>query len=82
VPKRPERIVIVGLTEQDVVLALGCKPIATTEWWYGDRPGAIWPWARSTMGADNPKVLEATDGIPIEKVAALRPDLIIGTTPG
>jgi iron complex transport system substrate-binding protein len=81
VPKRPERIVIVGVTEQDAVLALGYKPIATTEW-YGDLPGAIWPWARSTMGATNPKVLEATDGIPIEKVAALRPDLIIGTNAG
>jgi ABC-type Fe3+-hydroxamate transport system substrate-binding protein len=81
VPKRPERIVIVGLTEQDTVLALGSKPIATTEW-YGDHPGAIWPWARSAMGATNPKVLEATDGIPIEKVAALRPDLIIGTNSG
>ncbi len=34
------------------------------------------------MGATNPKVLEATDGIPIEKVAALRPDLIIGTNSG
>lgn len=81
VPKRPERIVVVGLTEQDAVLALGYKPIATTEW-YGDHPGAIWPWARRAMGATNPKVLEATDGIPIEKVAALRPDLIIGTNSG
>jgi iron complex transport system substrate-binding protein len=81
VPERPQRIVVVGLTEQDAVLALGYKPIATTEW-YGDRPGAIWPWARRAMGATNPKVLEATDGIPIEKVAALRPDLIIGTNSG
>ncbi|HWI73154.1 MAG TPA: ABC transporter substrate-binding protein [Baekduia sp.] len=81
VPKRPERIVIAGLTEQDVVLALGYKPIATTEW-YGDKPGAIWPWARRAMGATNPEVLEATDGIPIEKIAALRPDLIIGTNSG
>ena len=38
VPKRPERIVVVGLTEQDAVLALGYKPIATTEW-YGETAG-------------------------------------------
>jgi iron complex transport system substrate-binding protein len=81
VPKRPERIVVVGLTEQDHLLALGYKPIATTEW-YGDQPGAIWPWAREAMGPTLPTVLEATDGIPIEKVAALRPDLIIGTNSG
>lgn len=81
VPRRPERIVVVGLTEQDAVLALGYKPIATTEW-FGDEPGAIWPWARAAMGATNPVVLDDSDGIPIEKVAALRPDLIIGTNSG
>ena len=31
-----------GLTEQDIVLALGQVPIATTEW-YGDQPSAVWP---------------------------------------
>lgn len=81
VPRRPERIVIVGLTEQDTVLALGYRPIATTEW-YGERPGAIWPWAREAMGDENPTVLDATDGLQFEKIAALRPDLIIGTNAG
>ena len=81
VPKRPERIVVVGLTEQDTCWPSGYKPIATTEW-YGEQPGAIWPWAREAMGDAKPTVLEATDGIPIEKVAALRPDLIIGTNSG
>jgi iron complex transport system substrate-binding protein len=81
VPRRPQRIVVVGVTEQDMVLALGYRPIATTEW-YGDKPGAIWPWARKLMGSTNPIVLKNTDGIPIEKVAALRPDLIIGTNSG
>jgi iron complex transport system substrate-binding protein len=81
VPEKPERIVIVGLTEQDAVLALGYKPIATTEW-FGEKPGAIWPWARAAMGKQNPVVLDASDGIPFEQVAALRPDLIIGTNAG
>jgi iron complex transport system substrate-binding protein len=42
VPTAPERIAVVGLTEQDIVLALGQVPIATTEW-YGDQPSAVWP---------------------------------------
>jgi iron complex transport system substrate-binding protein len=42
VPAKPRRIAVVGLTEQDVVLALGEKPIATTEW-YGEQPYAVWP---------------------------------------
>jgi iron complex transport system substrate-binding protein len=81
VPKRPERIVIVGLTEQDAVLALGHKPIATTEW-YGRQPGAIWPWAREAMGDAKPTVLDASDGFQFERIAALQPDLILGTNAG
>ncbi len=81
VPEEPQRIVIVGLTEQDAVLALGYKPIATTEW-FGEQPGAIWPWARAEMGKQNPVVLENNDGFPFEEIAALKPDLIIGTNSG
>ena len=46
VKSTPRRIAIVGLTEQDTVLALGFKPIATTEW-YGEQPHAVWPWAQA-----------------------------------
>jgi iron complex transport system substrate-binding protein len=81
VPSRPERIVVVGLTEQDAVLALGYKPIATTEW-YGDQPYAVWPWAREELGDARPTVLDASDGFQFEKIAALRPDLIIGVNSG
>ncbi|HYC81762.1 MAG TPA: ABC transporter substrate-binding protein [Solirubrobacterales bacterium] len=81
VPEEPQRIVVVGLNEQDTVLALGYKPIATTEW-FGEKPGAIWPWARKLMGPQNPVVLDSSDGVPFEEVAALRPDLIIGTAAG
>jgi iron complex transport system substrate-binding protein len=81
VPEEPQRIVVVGLNEQDTVLALGYKPIATTEW-FGDKPGAIWPWARKLMGPKDPVVLDSSDGIPFEEVAALQPDLIIGTAAG
>jgi iron complex transport system substrate-binding protein len=81
VPARPRRIAVVGLTEQDIVLALGEKPIATTEW-YGDQPYAVWPWARSALGTAKPTVLSNKDGLQFERIAALRPDLIIGTNAG
>ena len=81
VPSKPERIVVVGLTEQDTVLALGYKPIATTEW-YGDQPYAVWPWAREALGDAKPTVLDAADGFQFEKIASLRPDLIIGVNSG
>ncbi|UYM03700.1 ABC transporter substrate-binding protein [Solicola gregarius] len=81
VESRPERIVVVGLTEQDTVLALGHTPIATTEW-YGEQPYAVWPWAQDALGGAEPTVLSATDGMDFEKIASLRPDLIIGTNSG
>jgi iron complex transport system substrate-binding protein len=81
VPSKPERIVVVGLTEQDTVLALGYKPIATTEW-YGEQPYAVWPWAQDELGDAKPTVLNASDGFQFEKIAGLRPDLIIGVNSG
>ncbi|PRZ44353.1 iron complex transport system substrate-binding protein [Antricoccus suffuscus] len=77
----PQRVVVVGLTEQDILLELGVTPIATTEW-YGDQPYAVWPWATDLLGDAKPAVLDQTDGLQYEKIAALKPDLIIGTNAG
>ena len=78
----PKRIVVVGLVEQDALLSLGVVPVATTEW-FGEKPGAIWPWATAALGsAPKPEVLTDTDGVQFEKVAALRPDLILGVYSG
>lgn len=78
--QRPERIVLVGLTEQDALLALGIVPVATREW-YGQRPGALFPWAIELLGdAPLPVVLGAE--LDFEQVAALSPDVIIGLYSG
>jgi iron complex transport system substrate-binding protein len=78
----PQRVVCVGLLEQDALLALGVVPVATTKW-FGDAPGAIFPWATDKLGdADLPTVLDSTNGIDVEKVASLAPDLIIGQYAG
>jgi iron complex transport system substrate-binding protein len=82
ITEQPERIVVVGLVEQDALLSLGIVPVATTEW-FGEKPGAIWPWAESKLGgAKPPEVLTNVDGIQFEKVAALKPDLILGIYSG
>jgi iron complex transport system substrate-binding protein len=78
----PKRIVVVGLREQDSLLALGIVPVGTTEW-FGDHPGAIFPWAKDKLGdAELPTRLSFTDGIQYEKVAALAPDLILAIYSG
>ena len=82
IEEAPERVAVVGLREQDALLALGVVPVATTEW-YGEHPGAIFPWARDELGdAEPPTVLSYRDGIEVEKVAATRPDVIIGVYSG
>lgn len=73
----PKRIVTAGLIEQDMVLALGTVPVAVTKW-IGAADGEIYPWARSKLGsASLPKVLDSAKGVPVEQIAALKPDLII-----
>lgn len=73
----PKRVVTVGWTEQDALLALGVVPVATTGW-IGDAPGAIHPWAKDELGeAELPEVLDDGDGIQFERIAALQPDLIL-----
>lgn len=82
VKKASERIVVVGLKEQDDLLALGEVPVATTKW-LDDTAGGIYPWAKERLGdAKTPQLLNQDDGVQVEKVAALRPDLIIGLYAG
>lgn len=81
VPAVPRRVVSVGVTEQDPLLALGVIPVAVTEW-YGNQPSATWPWALPRFGTSKPTVLSTADGFQFERIAGLAPDLIIGTNSG
>ncbi|KAB1654284.1 ABC transporter substrate-binding protein [Pseudoclavibacter chungangensis] len=81
IESEPQRIVVVGLTEQDVLLELGVVPIATTEW-YGEQPYAVWPWATELLRGAEPVVLDQTEGPQFEKIASLEPDLTVGTNAG
>jgi iron-siderophore transport system substrate-binding protein len=79
----PKRVVCVGLTDQDTLMALGVVPVGVT-YWFGDKSlKGVYPWAQEHLGdAELPTVLTDTNGVQIEKVAALAPDLIIGQYSG
>ena len=81
VPAPPKRVVSAGFTEQDDLLAVGVVPVATTEW-FGGEPFAVWPWAQPKLGTAQPVVLSIADGIQIDQIAALKPDLIVATNAG
>lgn len=81
IPGPPQRVVSAGFTEQDDLLALGVVPVATTEW-FGGEPYAVWPWAQPKLGGAQPTVLGLNDGIQVDEIAALKPDLIVATNAG
>lgn len=79
----PQRVVCIGYTEQDALLALGIVPVGVTYWFGDESLQGVYPWARDLLGdVDPPVLLEDADGVEIEKVAALAPDLIIGQYTG
>jgi iron complex transport system substrate-binding protein len=76
----PERVVTVGLTDHDAVLALGVTPIAVRDW-FGDQPSATWPWAQDELGDATPAVLPSGE-LNFEQIVALKPDVILGVYSG
>ncbi|WP_116113526.1 iron-siderophore ABC transporter substrate-binding protein [Austwickia chelonae] len=84
VSKAPQRVVTVGYTDDQAVLALGIKPVGMVDQYKnpaGKSPdiNTQWPWVKDKWGDTKPEVV-MTNGDPgpnFEKIASLRPDLII-----
>ena len=81
IPAAPTRVVSAGFTEQDDLLAVGVIPIAITDW-FGGEPFAVWPWAQAKLGSAQPVVLDLYNGIQVDQIARLKPDLIVATNAG
>ena len=81
IPSPPKRVVSAGYNEQDDLLAVGVVPVAVTNW-FGDQPFGVWPWAQPKLGTAQPVVLDLSNGIQIDQIATLKPDLIVATNAG
>jgi iron complex transport system substrate-binding protein len=81
IPSPAKRVVSAGYTDQDDLLALGVVPVAVTNW-FGDQPFGVWPWALPKLGTAQPVVLDLSNGIQVDQIAALKPDLIVATNAG
>jgi len=78
VPANPKRIVTVGYSDHETVLALGLKPVGAMDW-FGENTFGKWPWERTAWGGDMPTIVSHKSfEIDFEKIASVRPDLIIG----
>ncbi len=78
IPAEPKRVVVVGYTDQEPLLALGVKPVGAMDW-FGQGTFAKWPWERDAWEGKPPAIVSSKSyEIDFEKVAAQRPDLILG----
>ncbi len=81
ITKRAERVVTLGLSDQDAVLALGIRPVGAIDW-FGERPYGQWPWTKDLWADKPPEVVGQRDDYNPEKIIGLKPDLIIGLYSG
>jgi len=79
----PARVVTIGWSTQDAVIALGIDPVGIpANTWGGDADGFL-PWTREALGERTlPAILDATDGLPFEQITTLHPDVILAPYSG
>ncbi|MGH8908260.1 MAG: iron-siderophore ABC transporter substrate-binding protein [Egibacteraceae bacterium] len=78
IAERPARVVSVGFNDHDFIVALGVIPVGVAEW-FDDYPTGF-PWVLERYGDTPPGSVGLFYELNFEKVAALRPDLIIGVS--
>jgi len=82
---KPERIVTIGWTTQDAVLALGEVPVAIPEQMWGGNEKGVLPWvndAVAALGKPMPEIVNFDTDIPYERLLALNPDVILAPYSG
>ena len=86
VKEKPERVVSLAWSNQDVVLALGIVPVGTSAANFGAvGDNGLLPWteeAYEALGESNPVVYDDTDGFDYEAIADAAPDIIVAAYSG
>ncbi len=85
IAKAPQRVVTLGWSDQDFAVSLGVAPVGTPEITWGGNANKSTDWydaALAKMGGKQPTRYSDADGTPVDKVAALKPDLILATNSG
>lgn len=85
IPAAPQRIVTLGWSSTDAAIALGTVPVGFPSFRSAGFDKDIVPWVEEGIakaGGAAPEVFDDTAGAPIEKIAALKPDLILAVYSG
>ena len=78
VPERPQRVVALGWGDAETALALGVQPVGAADWLPVGGDG-VPSWLPKDKRYTIPPVMLGTMEVNMEKVAALKPDLILDT---
>ncbi len=83
----PQRVVTIGWTDHEVMASLGEVPVGAVRISWGGNDSGSTDWfdaAVTELGHDPADVerYDDSDGIPVEDIAAMEPDLIIGSNSG
>ncbi|RZS36581.1 iron complex transport system substrate-binding protein [Herbihabitans rhizosphaerae] len=79
--RKADKIVTLGLSDHEIVLALGAKPVGVVDW-FKERPFGKFPWQKAKWGDTEPQIVGERDDYNMERIIALQPDLIIAQYSG
>lgn len=85
IESEPKRVVSIGSSDQDMLLALGVVPVGIQKVSWGGNAQGTTPWFDAELkklGGTMPTLIDETDDIPVDEVAKLDPDLILATLSG
>ncbi|ROS75563.1 iron-siderophore ABC transporter substrate-binding protein [Cellulomonas sp. PhB143] len=85
IPAKPERVVTWGWGSSDAAIALGVVPVAMSYQAYGGDKDGVLPWVKDALdkaGEKTPVVLPNQQEVPVQDIAAQKPDLILANYSG
>jgi iron complex transport system substrate-binding protein len=86
VEEEPTRVVAVGYAEADYPLSLGVVPVGADKIEYAGNENASSDWFDEALaeidGAEQPTRFSTTDGVPVDEIVKLQPDLVTATQSG
>ena len=86
IEEEPTRVVAVGYAEADYPLALGVVPVGADKIEYAGNENDSSDWFDDALaeidGAEQPTRFSTTDGVPVDEIVKLQPDLVTATQSG
>ena len=86
VEEEPTRVVAVGYAEADYPLSLGVVPVGADKIEYAGNENSSSDWFDEALaeidGAEQPTRFSTADGVPVDEIVKLQPDLVTATQSG